>query len=294
MPRLRTVSPRDPGWSRRRAGRGFVYLDERGGRLAGAAVERIVALAIPPAWSGVWICRLENGHLQAVGTDEAERRQYLYHPYWRVLRDRLKFDRVREAAAELPRVRRRVGVALASGEPTREHALAIAVRLLDQGYFRIGSDVYADAHGSFGLTTLRRDHVRRTPAGLRFCFTGKSGVEHEVLIQDEEVAAALEPLRRRRGGDPRLLAWKDGRRWRPVTDEPGGTATSRKRAVRRAVVEVASYLGNTPTVARNSYIDPRVIDLYESGTVVQLPQRRFRSPARRQEAAERAVLELLS
>ena len=331
MPRLRTVSPHDPGWTRRRAGRGFVYLDEHGARLEGSAVERIVSLAIPPAWSGVWICRFDNGHLQAVGTDEAERRQYLYHPYWRVLRDRMKFDRVREAAAELPRVRRRVRRDLESDRPTREHALAIAVRLLDQGYFRIGSDVYADAHGSFGLTTLQRDHVRQTPRGLRFCFTGKSGVEHEVLIEDPVVAAALQPLRRRRGGDDRLLAWKDGRRWRPLTggdvndyldelfegdftakdfrtwhatvlaalaladtEEPGGSAASGRRAVRAAVAEVASYLGNTPTVAKSSYIDPRVIDLYESGTVVAMPQRAFRSPARRQEAAEKAVLELLS
>ncbi len=331
MPRLRRVSPHEPGWARRRRGRGFVYVDEGGAPLEDPQVERVVALAIPPAWSGVWICRWENGHLQAVGSDEAERRQYLYHPYWRVLRDRKKFDRVLQAAHELPRVRRLVERDLRGPEPTRERALAVAVRLLDQGYFRIGSDAYADAHGSYGLTTLQRDHVRRTPRGLRFVFTGKSGVDHDVLIEDPEVIAALEPLRRRRGSDPKLLAYREGRRWRTLTAgdvnvyldelfvgdftakdfrtwhatvlaalalaetaEGGMTAASRKRAVRQAVVEVAAYLGNTPAIARASYIDPRVLDLYESGTVVELPRRRFRSAGARQAAAEAAVLELLS
>ena len=331
MPRLRTVSPRQPGWSRRRAGRGFVYLDEHGARLGPAEVARIRALVIPPAWTDVWICRYPNGHLQAVGTDAAGRRQYLYHPHWRELRDRLKFDRVLTAAVELPQVRRRVGVALRAERMDREKALAVAFRLLDLGAFRIGSDAYADAHGSYGLTTLLRDHVRRNGQGVVFRFTGKSGVEHEITLADPEVLHALEPMRRRRTGGPRLLAYRDGRAWRPVdaadvnsylrelfraevtakdfrtwhatvlaaaalaeSAEPGMSTASRRRAVRRAVLEVSAYLGNTPAVARSAYIDPRVIDLYEAGTVIRLPDREPRTDSARRAALERAVLELLA
>lgn len=331
VPRLRTVSPADPGWTRRRCGRGFVYLDQRGARLTSEDSARIRALAIPPAWTDVWICRFANGHLQAVGTDDAQRRQYLYHPSWRELRDRLKFDRVLEAAAELPRVRRRLARDLSDPEPSRVRALALAVRLLDLGYFRVGSDAYADEYGSFGLTTLRRDHVRATSTGLVFAFTGKSGVEHEITVTDADVVAAIQPLRQRRGGEPKLLAHREGRGWRGLdaadvneyldelfegeftakdfrtwhatvlaavalaeSEEPGAGATSRRRAVKAAVAEVASYLGNTPAIAKGSYIDPRVLDLYESGTVVDLPARAPRTPSARQAAAERAVLDLLA
>ncbi|MBC7310711.1 MAG: DNA topoisomerase IB, partial [Tetrasphaera sp.] len=159
MARLRRVSPTMRGWTRRRAGKGFVYLDSDGQRLPPEEVERIRSLAIPPAWRDVWICPLANGHLQAVGTDDAGRRQYLYHPVWRAKRDKEKYDRVLQAAALLPKARRHVMKDLqASGMP-RERAAAVAVRLLDLGYFRIGSDAYADANGSFGLTTLERQHV---------------------------------------------------------------------------------------------------------------------------------------
>ena len=331
MPRLRTVSASSPGWTRRRSGRGFTYLDAQGARLPDEEVERVKALAIPPAWQDVWICPHPQGHLQAVGTDDAGRRQYLYHPAWREKRDRMKFDRVLAAAAELPAARRRVARDLAQEGMPAERAEAVAVRLLDLGYFRIGSDVYTDAHGSFGLTTLERRHVRARGDVLVFRFVGKSGVEHTVEIDDADVIAALDRMRRRRSGQ-RLLAYQDGRRWidldaaavnlyldellggeltakdfrtwhatvlaatsLALSEEAGDTQASRKRAVKAAVDEVAAYLGNTPTVARSSYIDPRVIDLYESGTTIaEVARRRHRSPAARTRDLEKAVLEMLA
>lgn len=329
MPRLRRVSSQSPGWSRRRHGKGFRYIDEHGGRLADADVKRIKALVIPPAWRDVWICPAPNGHLQATGVDAAGRRQYLYHPAWRVQRDKLKFDRVETAALKLPTVRRKVSADLALDGMPLERAAATAVRLLDLGYFRIGNDAYADANGSFGLTTLERRHVRRHGEALAFQFVGKSGIEHHILIDDEPVIEALQVMRQRRGGD-RLLAYhqgpdwldlasgtvnaylselfggdftaKDFRTWHATvifaaalaTAPAASTATARAKAVRTAVGEVAGYLGNTPTVAKGSYIDPRLIDLYESGsTIAEAAGRSYRTPAARQRALERAVLDLL-
>lgn len=332
MARLRTVSPNSTGWTRRRAGTGFVYLDAAGERLPAEQVERIRALAIPPAWKDVWICPYPNGHIQAVGTDDAGRRQYLYHPDWRVKRDQLKFDRVAAAARKLPRARREVLAHLGLEGMPLERASAAAVRLLDLGYFRIGSDAYADINGSFGLTTLEKRHVRSRNGRLTFSFTGKSGIEHSIEIDDADVLAALERMRRRRGGGDRLLAYqrsrfwtaldatavnlylrellggdltaKDFRTWHAtvlaatalaMSDEPGDTKRSRQRAIKAAVAEVAEYLGNTPTIAKNSYIDPRVIDLYEDGTTIAaVARKRHRTPDERQAALERAVLRMLA
>jgi DNA topoisomerase IB len=332
MARLRRVSPTMRGWTRRRAGKGFSYRDADGRPLPPDEVERIRGLAIPPAWKDVWICPIPNGHIQAVGTDDAGRRQYLYHPDWRVKRDKQKFDRVLAAAARLPEARRQVTRDLTAAGMPRERAAAVAVRLLDLGYFRIGSDAYADANGSFGLTTLERQHVRTCREGLRFRFVGKSGVEHTILIDDADVLAALDRMRSRRDRGRRLLAYTEARRWVDLdaaavnaylaevlggdltakdfrtwhgtvlaaaalaeSSEPGDTKASRKRAVKAAVEEVAAYLGNTPAVARSSYIDPRVIDLYEAGTTIEVPRITARtSPTRRQELLEKGVLELLS
>lgn len=332
MARLRTVSPNARGWTRRRAGKGFVYLDADGQRLPAEEVERIRSLAIPPAWKDVWICPYPSGHIQAVGTDDAGRRQYLYHPGWRVKRDQLKFDRVAEAARKLPRARREVLAHLSLDGMPLERASAAAVRLLDLGYFRIGSDAYTDANGSFGLTTLERRHVRCRGQRLVFSFTGKSGIEHTIEIEDDVVRAALDRMRRRRGGGDRLLAYQNSRRWTPLdaptvnvylrellggdltakdfrtwhatvlaatalalADEPGDTKRSRQRAVKAAVQEVADYLGNTPTIAKNSYIDPRVLDLYEDGTTIaSVARKRHTSVDVRQAELERAVLRMLA
>jgi DNA topoisomerase IB len=332
MVRLRTVSTEMPGWTRRRAGRGFVYLDEHGARLPDEDAARVRALVIPPAWQEVWVCPVPNGHLQAVGTDEAGRRQYLYHPAWRERRDLEKYERVSRLGRVLAEVRSRLVTDLGGEGMSRERASAIAVRLLDLGYFRVGNDVYTDQHGSFGLTSLERRHVRRRGDTLVFEFTGKSGVDHVIEIDDALVLAAIDILRRRRSTtDLALLAFKDGRRWRrldptllndyvrQVTElevsakdfrtwhatvlaavaladsvEPGDTAASRKRAVSSAMKEVSSYLGNTPTIARSSYVDPRVLDLYEQGrTITPSSRRRALDPEEQQAATERAVLRLL-
>jgi DNA topoisomerase IB len=332
MVRLRTSSPSAPGWTRRRAGSGFVYLDEHGERLGGEDVARIKSLVIPPAWQDVWICPHPNGHIQAVGVDAAGRKQYLYHPQWRLKRDSEKFDRVLEIAKTLPQTRAAILEHISTDGMPFERAGATAVRLLDLGYFRIGSDAYADENGSYGLTTLERRHVRRKRDKLVFCFVGKSGIEHCIEIDDPLSIAAVETMRRRRSSDSRLLAYKDSSRWTsldagrvndylretsgaPITakdfrtwhatvlaaaalggsEEPGESKASRKRAVRRAMEEVAGYLGNTPTVARSSYVDPRVIDKYENGeTIAKAVREEYDDPFERQQALEHAVIELLS
>jgi DNA topoisomerase IB len=330
--RLRSVSPNERGWTRRRSGKGFVYLDSAGQRLPPEAAARAKALVIPPAWRDVWICPYPNGHILAVGTDAAGRRQYLYHPEWRRKRDEAKFDRILTMASLLPAARLQLQADLDADGMHKRRVLALAVRLIDIGYFRIGSDVYADEHGSYGLTTLERRHVRRRRENLVFSFVGKSGVHHEIAISDADVCKIVDQLRRRRGGGDRLLAFRNGARWCPVqaadvnaylqevfgadvtakdfrtwhatviaaaclAEHATGEAarTVRKKAIRRAVVEVSEYLGNTPTIARNSYIDPRVIDLYEDGTTIapallMAPD----DPQQRQEHLEKAVLRMLT
>ena len=254
MPRLRKTSPDQPGWTRRRAGQGFVYVDQHGKRLAAAKVQRVRDLAIPPAWTDVWITPYDNGHLQAVGTDEAGRRQYLYHPDWRSRRDAEKFDRVLRFGRALSRARERVLTDLGTDGMELSRACAVAVRLLDLGYFRIGNDVYSDKHGSFGLTTLERRHVRKQGDQLVFDFTGKSGVEHHVEIDDPAVVEALGVMRRRRGRDDRLLAFKDGRSWQAldgarvndyVRETTGMDATAKDFRTWHATVLAAAALAET-------------------------------------------------
>ncbi len=330
--RLRRTSPDQPGWTRRRAGTGFVYLDRHGARLAPEDARRVRALVIPPAWQDVWITPYATGHLQAVGTDDAGRRQYLYHPQWRTRRDAEKFDRMLRFGQGLVKARELVLADLGREGMPLQRACAAAVRLLDLGYFRIGNDVYADTHGSFGLTTLERRHVKRRQDRLVFTFTGKSGVDHRIEIDDATVVGAVEIMWRRRGpDDPRLMAYREGRSWRSVlpdavdayvrettgleagakdfrtwhatvlaaaapagTDEPGTTKASRKRAVAGAMREVSQFLGNTPALARSSYVDPRVVEAYGRGlTIERTTRRRFATPDERQTALERATLRLI-
>ena len=330
MPRLRRTFPNQPGWTRRRSGKGFTYLDEHGNRLDPDQVQRCKDLVIPPAWTDVWITPHPNGHLQAVGTDDAGRRQYLYHSQWRASRDAAKFDRILVFGKALSKARERVLADIGAEGMSLERGCAVAVRLLDLGYFRIGNDVYTDANGSFGLTTMLREHVSRTKDGLRFTFTGKSGIEHDITIDDPSATDALDVMRRRRGGGDRLLAWKDGRHWKDLsssdvndyirtcfgidatakdfrtwhatviaasalaeTDEPGQTKASRRRAVSAAMKEVSEFLGNTPTLARTSYVDPRVVEAYERGRTVKV-RGKYDTDDARQAALERAVLKLLT
>ena len=341
MPRLRTVSTRDPGWKRLRHGRGFRYLDVDGSPLGPAEVERVKALVIPPAWRDVWISPYPNAHLQAVGTDEAGRRQYLYHPMWRAKRDAAKFDRVIEMAAKLPDVRREIRADLDRDGVSRETARAAAVRLVDLGCFRLGSDSYTEQNGSYGLTTLERRHVRRNGDSRVFSFTGKSGVEHDICLTDPQLCRVVDRMTLRRKDDDRLLCAKEGRRWVPLQASdvnehirelfgmevtakdfrtwhatvhvaatlgeavlkaadgrkgkrpPGRTA--RQKTVRSAIVGASELLGNTPTVCRSSYVDPRVIDLYESDvTVAPALAKLSADEDEARDELDRAVVDLLT
>ncbi len=332
MPALRRTSPEQPGWTRRRAGKGFVFLDEHGERLAPDDAERCRALVIPPAWENVWICPNSRGHLQVVGTDDAGRRQYIYHPLWVEKRSAEKYDRVLRFGRRLPRIRKRVLADLGRSDVCEEAACALAVRLLDLGYFRIGNDVYSEENGSFGLTTLERRHARRQGDLLVFKFVGKSGVVHRVEVDDPLVIERLDRMRRRRSSsDPSLLCFRVGRRWRSLTPDnvndylrdtsgldasakdfrtwhatvlaaaslaeapdPEASKTAHKRAVTATMREVADYLGNTPTLARSAYVDPRVIDAYDEGRTIRAAVRRkYEDRDDRQAALERAVLRLI-
>ena len=307
MARLRRSDLAAPGLRRRGRGRGFEYLDTEGRRIDDAAMlERLRTLAIPPAWTDVWICPDEHGHIQALGIDAAGRRQYRYHPRWRERADRQKFDAMLAFARALPRLRRVSERHLQQEEPSREKVLAAAVRLLDRGFFRTGGAEYADEEGGYGLATLEREHVTLAGGGqLVFDYPAKGGVQRIQSVVDPEVYELVRRLKRRRSGGRELLAYKNGR-WRDVraedinayirehtrgdftgkdfrtwhatvlaavalaVAEPARrSATARKRAMTRAAKEVAHYLGNTPAVARSSYIDPRVFDRFQSGETIR-------------------------
>ena len=324
MVRLRRVSIDAPGWSRRRAGRGFVYLDLRRERIADDdELARILALAIPPAWRDVWISPWPNGHIQAAGLDDARRRQYLYHQQWRKRRDRLKHDKVLQIATRLPAARRRVRRDLRLDGMPRERALALAFRLLDLAYLRVGGEGYAAKHGSYGLATLLRSHVTASDEIVRLRFPAKSGQVRDTVVHDEEVAAAIRSLKHRRDDSDELLAWREGDTWHDIKSAdvvayvkellgpdatpkdfrtwhatvlaarglaaagpPPASERARKRVVTQVVRDVADELGNTPAVCRASYIDPRVIDLWSNGQTI--------APTRSQLVAERETLALLT
>jgi DNA topoisomerase I len=309
MPRLRRVDCSGPGIARRRRGRGFEYLDDEGRTIREPEVlSRIAELGIPPAWRDVWICPHANGHLQATGTDDAGRKQYLYHEEWRRRRDLEKFQDMIAFAHDLPALRERVVADLESGEePSRERVLACAMRLLDRGFFRIGTEEYTEVNESYGLATLHKAHVRiEDGATMVFDFPAKSGKRRVQAVVDADAAALVERLKRRRGGSPELLAYKERGRWHDVrsadinayikeatggehsakdfrtwsatvlaamalavSGEVAATRTGRNRAITRAVKEVAHYLGNTPAVCRASYIDPRVFDAYRAGLIIR-------------------------
>ncbi|MEO8686851.1 MAG: DNA topoisomerase IB [Solirubrobacteraceae bacterium] len=309
-PRLRRADCSSPGLTRRRQGKGFSYLDADGEKVTEPEdLARISELGIPPAWKDVWICPDSRGHLQATGMDAAGRKQYLYHPQWRTRRDSEKFDEMTRFARALPGLREHVdGDLTGTEELTRERVLACAVRLLDRGFFRIGSEQYAVQNESFGLATMRKEHVRLDPAhrGMVFDYIAKSGKRRIQGVVDPAAFEVISALKRRRGGGQELLAYRNGRAWADVrspdineylkeatgadftakdfrtwaatmlaaialavSGEVALTETGRKRAVARAVKEVSHYLGNTPAVCRASYIDPRVIDAYNGGLIIR-------------------------
>ncbi len=305
MTRLRRADCAQPGFTRRRHGKGFVYLDEHDRPIRDGEIRaRVQALVIPPAWEDVWICPEANGHLQAVGLDAAGRRQYLYHPSWSARRSQEKFDRMLAFARSLPELRSAVATNLEAASLEKDRVLACAVRLLDLGFFRVGGEEYADGNGSYGLATLEKRHVKLLPDDrLVFDYVAKSGKRRLQGIVDPLVYDTAAELKRRRGGGMAFLAYRNGR-WVDVrsTDinafvkELSGpdfsakyfrtwhatvlaavglgisthaaSKTARKRAISRAVQEVALYLGNTPAVCRASYIDPRVVDRYLAGQTI--------------------------
>ena len=307
MARLRRVDCSAPGIVRRRRGRGFEFVDADGKRVGDPEVlERINELAIPPAWEDVWVCPYPMGHLQATGVDARGRKQYLYHQKWRERQDQMKFDEMIAFAQALPGMRRRIARDLEADWLSREQVLACSVRLLDRGFFRVGGEDYAVENETYGLATIRKDHVRVGEDTITFDYPAKSGQRRVQSIVDVQVHDVVAALRRRRGGEPELLAYKEGTRWRDIksTDinayvkEVTGddfsakdfrtwnatvlaavalavsgpvadaSKTARKRAKTRAVKEVAHYLGNTPAVCRASYIDPRIFDRYDSGLTI--------------------------
>ncbi len=219
MPRLRRSDTSGPGFRRIRSGRGFRYTTHEGDPVDDATRERAVALAIPPAWTDVWIAPYPNGHVQATGVDDAGRRQYLYHPAWREQKDGIKFERALDLAATLPAARRGVTLDLRRDDLSRERVLAGAFRMLDTGSLRVGSERYAQQHGSFGLSTLLCAHVTVTDGDtVELRFPAKSGQEWESDIRDPDLAVLVRRLKRR-GGTSRLLAWRDDRGWHPLSAE---------------------------------------------------------------------------
>src|SRR5688572_29501342 len=221
MPRLRRSDCSGPGITRRRSGRGCSYYDEDGERDDEREVlERIGELGIPPAWKDVWICPYPNGHLQATGVDVAGRKQYRYHDDWRTRRDAEKFDEMTRFAKALPRLRERVEADLAATDQlTRDRVLACAVRLLDRGFFRIGTEEYTVTNESFGLATMRKAHVQIVEGTMVFDYPAKSGKRRVQAVVDPLAQEILCSLKRRRGGGDELLAFKDGRTWVDVRSD---------------------------------------------------------------------------
>ncbi|MGE5288099.1 MAG: DNA topoisomerase IB [Micromonosporaceae bacterium] len=325
------------GIKRRRCGQGFRYFGPHAAPVTDPeTLTRIKALVIPPAWEDVWICPHPDGHIQAIGTDAAGRRQYRYHDLWREQRDREKHDRMLEFGAALPHAREVVRRHLAGEGLSRERVLAAAIRLIDLGFFRPGGEEYAAENGTFGLATIRRDHVSFAHGQIVFEYTAKGTKEREQAVADDQVCSVVRSLRRRKSGGEELLAYRNGRRWHDVTaadindhlreiaggefsakdfrtwhatvlaavglavSEPAAASDgARKRAVARVLREVADYLGNTPAVARASYIDPRIIELYERGITIApalgaLGESASFGELATQGDAEAAVLDLLA
>jgi DNA topoisomerase I len=309
MSRLRRVDCAAPGITRRARGRGFEYLDEATGeRIEDEdVVQRIKALAIPPAWGEVWICADPLGHIQATGTDARGRKQYRYHDRWRERRDRQKFDAMLEFARSLPKLRKQVETDLRKRKISRERVLACAVRLLDRGFFRIGSEDYAEENETYGVATMRKRHVKIEGNTLVFDYEAKGGKRRVQTIADPKVSRLVRTLRDRTGGGHELLAYRNGQQWRDVRSteineyikavigeqhsakdfrtwnatvlaavvlaasaraRDMSTKGGRARAKRDAVKQVARFLGNTPAVCRASYIDPRVFDRLDGGVTV--------------------------
>lgn len=321
--RLRRSTLNKAGLARKRRGKGFAYYDADGRPLTDPEVlQRITDLVIPPAWKKVWISPHSNGHIQAVGTDAAGRRQYLYHSHWQQERAEEKFDRVLEMSTRLPDFRARIAADLRRKGLSRDRVLALSLRLLDRGYFRAGGEQYAEEHESYGISTLLCDHVTVRSHAVEFDYPGKSGVQQTLEIEDAEVVRAVRSLMRRPERSERLLAcrnasgWvdlraddlnvrfkelvgadytvKDLRTWHGTVlaaaafadADPAVSQRVAKRVAAAVMKEVAEELGNTPAVARGSYVDPRVVTGYERDLTIAAALRRADRARRRPDAAQ--------
>src|ERR1700729_2100429 len=329
----RYVMDDHPGITRRRTGRGFAYLSPDGARIAsGEGVQRIRALAVPPAWTDVWICPSEHGHLQATGRDARGRKQYRYHPSFREVRESTKYEHMVSFASALPAIRTRVQEDMARRGLPREKVLATVVHLLETTLIRVGNDDYAKQNSSYGLTTLKNRHVAVDGNEVRFRFTGKSGKQWSLRVKDRRVAKIIRACQELPGQE--LLQYvdeagncqdvtssdvnaylkeitgkditaKDFRTWAGTVlaamalneVESFDSAAQAKRNLRAAIERVAARLGNTPTICRKCYVHPEVLNSYMDGNLVlelkSQAERELRNTVQRLKPEEAAVLALL-
>ncbi len=323
--RLRRSVVTGPGLTRVRRGKGFSYYDSAGQLLTDeTTVARIKDLVIPPAWRKVWISPHPNGHIQAVGVDAAGRRQYLYHQRWQEERSEEKFDRVLGMSAGLPLWRRQVAENLRGRGLDRDRVQALALYLLDRGYFRAGGEMYAEENNSYGIATLRCEHVTIRGSAVVFDYPAKSGVQRNWAIEDPDVVGVVRTLKRR-SPNGRLLVYRTGSQWSDVhaddlnaafkaqvgadysvkdlrtwhgtvlaaaafvDADPPVNKTVRTRVEAAVMKGVSEELGNTPAVARSSYVDPRVVQAYEKGVTIAAAVRR--ATKEKDETAAQAILE---
>jgi DNA topoisomerase-1 len=331
--KLRYLLDSSSGITRKRTGKSFSYFDGHGRHIRKAKIlERIRSIVIPPAWKDVWICPFANGHLQATGMDSAGRKQYRYHVRWREAQDHIKYCHLIEFAQSLPGIHRRVAADLRRRDLPRQKVLAAVVRLLELTLIRIGNEEYAANNHSYGLTTMRDRHADIKGTTITFDFTGKSGVRHEILLNDSRLARLIRQcrelpgrklfqyitpdgsvqkvhsvdvndyLRSISGGD---FTAKDFRTWTGTAMaacvlqefEDVQSVTAARRNIRQAINTVASHLGNTAAVCRKSYIHPAILDAYLDhslgATLKRYARRRQRRSRYQLTSEEAAVLALL-
>lgn len=328
---LRYTNDDKPGIRRLRRGRAFAYLDSRGKPVKGSDLKRIGSLVIPPAWTGVWVCPDPQGHLQATGRDARGRKQYRYHPKWREVRDGTKYGRMMAFGRALAVIRRRTDADLRRAGLPREKVLAAVVKLLEKTFIRVGNDEYARTNRSFGLTTMRDGHVKVSGSTVKFIFRGKSGVEHDLALDDRRLAKIVKACRDLPGqelfqyrdqdgkvvdiGSADVNAYlkditgedftsKDFRTWAGTVlaatllrdfEKVDSEARAKKNIV-SAIEQVAKRLGNTRAVCRKCYVHPAILDAYLDGsmlkTVAQRAGRVGRAMGRMTES-EAVVLGLL-
>jgi DNA topoisomerase I len=309
VPGLTRSDPHGPGITRERISGGFRYHDPSGAEVTSPeTLHRIGALGIPPAWKDVWISPDPLGHIQATGVDSRGRTQYRYHQVWREQRDAQKFAHMLRFAAALPALRSATVADLGGRRLDRDRVTAAAVRLIDLGLFRIGGEKYAELDHHYGATTLQKHDVTVTRDGVAFDYIAKEGKRRTITVTDDAVRSVVRALIRSDSTSDLLFSFQDGDTWRPLhshevsnyiaarsgghftakefrtwnatvlmalllaNSDPAPTARSRKSTITAAVRGVADWLGDTPAVARASYIDPRVISRYSSDGQLAIPQ----------------------